>query len=74
MVILPSSSQTHVTAAWYWKALPTRTLAFERHKCSPTHKPCKEYIKVMCCGNASGKHKPELAIGKAKKPGSFKGI
>jgi hypothetical protein len=62
------------TSAWYWKGLPTRTLAFERQKCAPRLKSSKECLMVMCCGNASGNHKLKMVvIGKAKTPQSFKG-
>jgi hypothetical protein len=57
------------TGAWYWKGLPTKTLVFERQKCAPGHKLLKDHIMVMCCGNASGNHRPKLVvIGKAKSP------
>jgi hypothetical protein len=59
--------------AWYWKGLPTRTLAFERQKCAHRHKSSKERLVVMCSGNATRSHKLKLeVIGKAKKPKSFK--
>jgi hypothetical protein len=54
------------TGAWYWKGLPTTTLAFERQKSAPRHKSSKEHVTVMCCGNVSGNHKLEV-IGKAIK-------
>jgi hypothetical protein len=55
------------TGVWYWKGLLTRTLVFERQKCAPGHKSCKECIAVMCCGNASGNHKLKLVVtGKSK--------
>jgi hypothetical protein len=60
------------TGVWYWKGLPTRTLAVERQKCSPRHKLFKECLWVMCCGNASGNYKLILLVfGKAKKSRSF---
>jgi endonuclease III len=56
------------TGAWYWKGLPTRTLAFVRQKCAPRHKSSKECLMDMCCGNASGSHKlKRTLIRKAKK-------
>jgi hypothetical protein len=62
------------TGVWYWKGFPTKTLAFERHKCVPGHKTSKECLMVMCCENATKNHKLKFVlIRNAKKPQSVQG-
>jgi hypothetical protein len=51
----------------YWKGLPTRTIIFEREKCTPGHKSSTEGLTVTSCGNASGNHKLKPKQKKKKK-------
>jgi hypothetical protein len=50
------------TTAWYWKGLPTRTLAFQRQKCAPSHKSFKEHLMTICYGNKPRNHKMKLVV------------
>lgn len=57
----------------YWRCLPQRTLAAEREKSAPGVKPSKERVTILCCANATGNDRLQLAlIGKSKKPQCFK--
>ncbi|GBM31826.1 Jerky -like [Araneus ventricosus] len=72
--LIPNQIYNGDETGFYWKCLPTKTLASRKEKLASGHKSSKERITIRCCGNASGDHKMKLLmIGKAKKPRSFKG-
>lgn len=59
----------------YWRAMPTRTLAAGNETNAPGYKANKDRLTILCCANASGKHKLKLAmIGKSKNPRALKNI
>ena len=47
----------------FWKKLPNRAFITEEEKALPVHKPMKDRLTLLMCGNASGdfKVKPPLA-------------
>lgn len=55
----------------FWKAMPTRTLAFKGEKCSGG-KQAKQRITVLVGGSMAGEKLPLLVIGKSAKPRCFK--
>ncbi|GBM46052.1 Jerky -like [Araneus ventricosus] len=72
--LIPNQIYNADETGFYWKCLPTKTLASRKEKSAPSHKSSKERITIMCCGNDSDDHKMKLVmIGNAKKPRSFKG-
>lgn len=72
--LLPSQIYNADETGFFWKCLPSKTLASENEKTATGHKVSKERITLMCCSNATGDHKVKLfIIGKSKKPRSFKG-
>ena len=46
----------------FWKKMPNRTYITEEEKTLPGHKPMKDRLTILLCGNASGdfKVKPRL--------------
>jgi hypothetical protein len=52
----------NTTGAWYWKCLPTRTLAFKGQMSVPGHKSSKGHLVVLCCGNAFRNYKLKLVV------------
>ncbi|KAJ3649085.1 hypothetical protein Zmor_020847 [Zophobas morio] len=59
----------------FWKTMPTKTLAHESEKCASGFKTNKDRVTILCCANATGRHKLRLTvIGKSKNPRAFKNI
>lgn len=55
-----------------WRSLPNRTIITKEEQVVRGFKGNKERITVMCCANASGKHRTTLfVIGKSKNPRCF---
>lgn len=57
-----SSRNVCPNECFFWKCLPTRTLAFESEHQAPGHESSKERYTILCCGNASENYKFDLVV------------
>lgn len=72
---LHSQVYNAVETCLFWRSLPRNTRAFKRETALHGHKLNKERFSVLCCANADGMHRLQLAVvGRSARPRDLEDI